>query len=170
MEWSEEKCLTLIELYRNNPVLWDPQDANFKNKNLKEDAWVEIGRGMDISGEMCKNKMKILLSGFRREKSKQKKSSGTGKGASEIYRSNWFAFEALSFLMDRDKPRLSLNTVSFYLYLLFLPATERRRYMRLGDGFGFDWCMFLDRCVFLCVNCEDSGFVFNECRDRLALK
>ncbi|KAL4720967.1 hypothetical protein ACJJTC_019227 [Scirpophaga incertulas] len=132
MEWSEEKCLTLIELYRNNPVLWDPQDANFKNKNLKEDAWVEIGRGMDISGEMCKNKMKILLSGFRREKSKQKKSSGTGKGASEIYRSNWFAFEALSFLMDRDKPRLSLNTVSFYLYLLFLPATERRRYMRLG--------------------------------------
>lgn len=80
MEWSDEKCLTLIELYRNYTVLWDPQDENFKNKNLKEDAWVEIGRGMDIPGEMCKNKMKILLSGFRREKAKQIKSSGTGKG------------------------------------------------------------------------------------------
>lgn len=80
MEWPEDKCLTLIELYRNYTVLWDPQDKNFKNKNLKEDAWVEIGRGMGISGQICKDKMKILLSGFRREKSKQKNSTGTGKG------------------------------------------------------------------------------------------
>ncbi|KAJ8709361.1 hypothetical protein PYW07_009187 [Mythimna separata] len=49
--------------------------------------------------------MTSLLSAFRREKNKTKKGKGTGKGASEVYKSKWYAYEAMSFLMDRDKPR-----------------------------------------------------------------
>lgn len=33
-------------------------------------------------------------------------------GASETYKSRWFAYDAFSFLADRNKPRKRLNTVS----------------------------------------------------------
>jgi hypothetical protein len=38
MEWDDEKCLDLIEIYRNNPLLWDPKDRMYYKKHLKDDA------------------------------------------------------------------------------------------------------------------------------------
>lgn len=80
MEWTDEKCLVLIDLYEKYSILWNPRDSNYKKKNLKEDAWKDIGSAMELPADVCKNKMIVLLSGFRREKMKNKKSKGTGKG------------------------------------------------------------------------------------------
>lgn len=80
MEWTEESCLNLIELYRNHTLLWDPSDPNYFKKNLKADAWTEIGKAMGSTDEICKKKIITLLSSFRREKAKMNKSQGTGKG------------------------------------------------------------------------------------------
>jgi hypothetical protein len=33
-------------------------------------------------------------------------------GANEVYRSAWFAYESMSFLLNRDKPAKTLSTVS----------------------------------------------------------
>lgn len=30
MEWIEDMCLKLIEMYRDNPILWDPTNTQFK--------------------------------------------------------------------------------------------------------------------------------------------
>jgi hypothetical protein len=46
MEWDDEKCLNLIEIYRNKPLLCDPKDRNYYKKHLKDDAWAEIGVAM----------------------------------------------------------------------------------------------------------------------------
>ncbi|XP_069363698.1 uncharacterized protein [Maniola hyperantus] len=110
MEWTEENCLRLIETYKRFPVLWDPKDQYYYRKNLKNDAWKEIGAIMGSDYEQCRSKLLSLLSSFRREKGKSQKSKGTGKGASETYKSRWFAYDAFSFLADRDKPRKRLNT------------------------------------------------------------
>ncbi|KAJ8889666.1 hypothetical protein PR048_009167 [Dryococelus australis] len=48
-------------------------------KNLKEDAWGEIGSAMCRPIEECRNKIVCLLSSYRREKSKESKTKGTGK-------------------------------------------------------------------------------------------
>lgn len=85
MEWTEENCLHLIDLYRNAAVLWNPSDPNYYKKHLKADAWREVGKAMNLTDEMCKNKMITLLSSFRREKAKVKKSQGTGKGKFFIF-------------------------------------------------------------------------------------
>lgn len=37
------------------------------------------------------------------------------KGRDEIYESSWFAYNSLAFIMDRDKPRTTLSTVSLYI-------------------------------------------------------
>jgi hypothetical protein len=39
MEWDDEKCLNLIEINRNKPLLWDQKDRNYYKKGLKDDAW-----------------------------------------------------------------------------------------------------------------------------------
>ncbi|XP_060809368.1 uncharacterized protein LOC106141896 [Amyelois transitella] len=112
MEWTEENCLRLIETYKRFPVLWDPKDQYYYRKNVKNDAWKEIGAIMGSDYEQCRSKLLSLLSSFRREKGKSQKSKGTGKGTSETYKSRWFAYDAFSFLADRDKPRKRINTVS----------------------------------------------------------
>jgi hypothetical protein len=50
------------------------------NKIRKQDAWEELGKVMNRPIDECKKKMEYLLSSFRQEKMKMKKSSGTGKG------------------------------------------------------------------------------------------
>ncbi len=82
MEWSESKCLELIEIYRTKSLLWDPKDKNHFRNDLKQDAWREIGEALGVSGGQCKQKMINLLASFRREKKKIKDSMSTGQGKS----------------------------------------------------------------------------------------
>lgn len=49
-------------------------------KVLKEDAWRDIGCAKGRSAEECKNETVSLLASYRREKNKEKKIKGTGKG------------------------------------------------------------------------------------------
>ncbi|XP_046976672.1 uncharacterized protein LOC124542833 [Vanessa cardui] len=104
-QWNVENTILFIDCYKQKPILWDPTDINYYKNDLKNDAWSEIAKCLNTNVESCKHKITSLLSAFRREKNKTKKGKGTGKGASEVYKSKWYAYEAMSFLMDRDKPR-----------------------------------------------------------------
>ncbi|CAG4946600.1 unnamed protein product [Parnassius apollo] len=122
--WSDDESLLLIEEYRTREVLWNPQNENFYKQNLKKDAWDEIGYVWKITAEKCNNKMISLLSSYRREKGKEKKSKGTGKGTSDTYTSRWFAYNALKFLDDRNTPRKRKNTESIQRSVSKNNATE----------------------------------------------
>lgn len=79
-EWSEHKCLSLIDAYKEHSILWNPKHKDYYKKNLKEDAWANIGSSLNESGEACKQKMIILLASYRRERMKIKKTKESGKG------------------------------------------------------------------------------------------
>jgi hypothetical protein len=85
MEWDNEICMNLIEIYRDKQLLWDPKDRNYYKKHLKDDAWAEIGVAMHTTGSDCKQKMANLLASFWREKIKTKKSTGTGRGKGIVF-------------------------------------------------------------------------------------
>lgn len=80
LKWTNEITLKFIELYQNKPMLWDPKNQNYYNKFMKHDAWEELASEMKISLDDCKQKIMSLQSSFRRERSKIKKSHGTGTG------------------------------------------------------------------------------------------
>lgn len=40
------------------------------------------------------------------------------KGRDDVYESPWFAFKSFAFMMDRDTPRPTLNTVYFVFLIL----------------------------------------------------
>ncbi|XP_069688648.1 uncharacterized protein [Periplaneta americana] len=110
MEWSEEEMLGLVEEYKLCPVLWNPSDKDYYKKHKKIDAWRDISTNIGRPEEDCKKKIISLLSSYRREKSRVKKSNRTRKGYSEVYCSRWFAYAAFRFLEDRDKPRQRVDT------------------------------------------------------------
>lgn len=71
--WSEEMCIKLINAYREHPVLYDPKDPYFYKRYAKISAWNSVGVALQRSPRECKHKMGILLSSFRRQKSKFRK-------------------------------------------------------------------------------------------------
>ncbi|XP_046666544.1 uncharacterized protein LOC124358291 [Homalodisca vitripennis] len=103
MEWENEKCLLLVSLYEGHPELWQPNHKLYFNKIKKNDAWEAIATQLETTYDTVKSKITSLLASFRREKNKEETSKGTGKGADEIYRSKWFAYEAFGFLKDKKQ-------------------------------------------------------------------
>lgn len=56
MNWSKNDCLKLIELYRSEPVLWDPQNEFYSSATRKKDAWTSISEAMETpQAELFKN-------------------------------------------------------------------------------------------------------------------
>lgn len=77
-DWSMDKCLLLIDLYERHPVLWDPKHYYYYSKKKKWDAWDAIAQHMNLDVKAVRQKMVSLLGSFRAQKSKGKKSVGTG--------------------------------------------------------------------------------------------
>ncbi|XP_069680489.1 uncharacterized protein [Periplaneta americana] len=103
MEWDEEKCLQLIDVYKSCTTLWDQKDPNYYKKEVKKEAWNEVGAILGTTGASCKQKMVNLLASFRRERMKIRRSAKKEKNEMYHYKSSWFAFNALLFLLDREK-------------------------------------------------------------------
>ena len=40
--------LLLVDLYRANPILWDPTDPNYKDRNKKCNTWKAIGAELNV--------------------------------------------------------------------------------------------------------------------------
>ncbi|XP_075976151.1 uncharacterized protein LOC142976598 [Anticarsia gemmatalis] len=104
-EWTEEKCIQLIREYRARPILWDQKDPFFYKNTMKPVAWQEIGDAVSLTADQCKHKMIILMSSFRREKAKIMHSIKNLSDPSQAYKSTWFAFKEMAFLLDKASER-----------------------------------------------------------------
>lgn len=110
MEWSEDKTLNLIEMYRERPFLWNSRLTDYKNRNKRHDALLEISVSFGTEKDEIEKKIRYLLSHFAREIKKEKESAKSGSSTSEIYQSKWFAYKSLLFLKDKNKPTPTLDT------------------------------------------------------------
>lgn len=98
--WSREQVRSLVDLYRDRPLLWDHTSDLYKDKSKKHCAWQEIAKAMKMTKLEVQTKMRILMIQFKRESKKLESYSLTDCG-----RSKWFAYDSLVFLKDRSNPR-----------------------------------------------------------------
>lgn len=84
-DWTEDLCIRLIHEYRKRPILWDPKDPFFFKKAMKPEAWEGIAEAINMPADLCKHKMVILQSSFRREKSKIMQSIRDSPGKVSCY-------------------------------------------------------------------------------------
>ncbi|XP_049954026.1 uncharacterized protein LOC126470299 [Schistocerca serialis cubense] len=106
IEWNRRQIQQVVELYREKRELWDHADDNYHTKSKKNDAWLWIANGMGCKVDEVKKKMASLLSSYRRERMKMKKSMYSGKGRA----STWFAFKYFTFLKEKYAPTRIMKT------------------------------------------------------------
>ena len=57
----------IISFVRKTPCLYDPRDADYKNKYVKDKNWTELAKELNISGtQLCyvNNSSSVLVKGF----------------------------------------------------------------------------------------------------------
>lgn len=72
LDFTQEQEEQLIDFVKTNPVMYNPRDANYKNKMYRDRLWAEFGEKIDKSGNLeyyiilCLNfTLKNLLHSFR---------------------------------------------------------------------------------------------------------
>ncbi|XP_046144686.1 uncharacterized protein LOC123988482 [Osmia bicornis bicornis] len=83
-EWTQDKVLQMIEMYRNRSNLWDCRDKTYKDRNKRHDALTEIAVCFGESKEEIDRKIKSLLSHFSRELKREEKSLKSGASTDEV--------------------------------------------------------------------------------------
>ncbi|KAK4887254.1 hypothetical protein RN001_003525 [Aquatica leii] len=78
MEWNDVNVLRLIELYREREILWNCKLKEYKNKNKRHDALLEIAVSFGVSKEEVDKKIRYLLSHFAREVKKENDTNQNG--------------------------------------------------------------------------------------------
>ena len=110
-DWSSEKTLDFIEEYRKYTVLWRSVDKNYKNREERRSALQELGEKYSLDSKSILKKIKSLRSYFSREHSKVLKKK-SGSSADEIYRSSWFAYKHMLFILQGGEARKGKDTIT----------------------------------------------------------
>lgn len=107
-EWPYDKVLRLIALFQQRPMLWDTRCDAYKDRQKRHEITLELAARFNVEKDEIERKLKNLQSHFYREVKKEELSkSSAGIGTAGVYRSKWFAYNAMRFLADKSKPRRS---------------------------------------------------------------
>ncbi|XP_013167552.1 PREDICTED: uncharacterized protein LOC106117692 [Papilio xuthus] len=94
MAWTNSQVLEFLDLYRKEPVLWDPKNPAHKTRSDITAAWnrIQASFSMDCSVVDLKKKKESLMTSFRMHMNRKKKRCGD-------YQPTWFLFSHMeSFL------------------------------------------------------------------------
>ncbi|XP_044743217.1 uncharacterized protein LOC123305534 isoform X2 [Chrysoperla carnea] len=99
--WSNAEIFEFIDLYKQEPCIWNPYHENNKKRDKIYEAWSRIANAIDIPVSELKKKKESLMSQFRRIKNLKNKSIIEHENGGEIYKPTWIFYEPLeSFLKD----------------------------------------------------------------------
>ena len=103
MEWTNDKVINLIYLYRDRPVLWDCRLKEYKDRNKRMDALLEIAFSFGVEKGEIERKIKNLVCPFSRELKREREVSRSGTGSDDVYKSKWFSYNSKYAVSQRSK-------------------------------------------------------------------
>ena len=112
-----------LELYQNEPVLWNPTREDYKKRESRAAAARRIATAMEIDGfteTHVITKFKNLRSSYLQEVKKNRQSMKSGSSSDEVYTPKVRWFKTMdSFLKPHVKEReTQSNLVSIYFNVL----------------------------------------------------
>ncbi|RVE44688.1 hypothetical protein evm_010646 [Chilo suppressalis] len=99
-KWSTDKTFKFIELYQNEPAIWNSKNRHHKEKSVVNDAWKRIEDAMSIPVPELKKKKETLMSAFRLNHKKVITSIKSGAAEEEIFKPIWIYYDALAAFMS----------------------------------------------------------------------
>ncbi|KAF9417730.1 hypothetical protein HW555_005237 [Spodoptera exigua] len=100
------KPMTFLEAYKSKPCIWNPKDANHKDKKKVADAWLQISHELKKPVKELKIKKEILMTTFRKHFKRKQDSIRTGAGTEDVYKPVWFAYQFMEAFL---KPVYTCN-------------------------------------------------------------
>ncbi|XP_056631966.1 transcription factor Adf-1-like [Diorhabda sublineata] len=87
MDFSKEECLTLIQIVRDNELLYNPSSAFYRCRQKREEIWNQISSEINKPAAICKKKWRHLRDHFLR---------GHLRRGNSVH--SWTYYEPLRFL------------------------------------------------------------------------
>ncbi|KYN06193.1 hypothetical protein ALC62_02866 [Cyphomyrmex costatus] len=100
----------LIDLIRSRPFLYDKKMKEYRDIQMKENAWAEISSILEVSVSDCQLRWLRLRQRFSKER--QLRENETRSGAGKPKRQKWVLFDNLSFLEKIVTPRRTYSNVT----------------------------------------------------------
>lgn len=102
--WPEELTIRFVELYKSHECLWNVHSPEYKDREFKRMALVNIAENMGIIGfgvNEIRQKIKNLRSTYSQEITKIKKAQEMGGGHSYYPNIKWF--ETMNEIMNHNR-------------------------------------------------------------------
>ncbi|KAL4715299.1 hypothetical protein ACJJTC_010869 [Scirpophaga incertulas] len=115
--WSKDLIIELITLYKSFPCLWKIKSEEYKNKNLKDEAYKKIidfceEKGFsDANRDFVVKKLQSLRGSFRKELKKVTDSQRSGRGTDDVYKSSLWYYDYMLFTRDQEVPSNSISNL-----------------------------------------------------------
>lgn len=117
-EWKDDIVELAIDLWQNQPLLFDASHPNYHVKEKRRNCINAIIASLDRQGvtplpnyEEVQRKLNALRTYYVAEKNKIEQTKVSGAGTAEIYKSRWQFFQRLSFLSDNITPRATVSNL-----------------------------------------------------------
>ena len=107
-EWTRKLTLALIELYREEPFLWDPTHEDYKNRNLKFKTYKRIADRLRVYYPACnqdevRKRIQSLRCQHRREMKLEKEHAiNPDVGDDDVYHPKLWCYQHLKFLNGEE--------------------------------------------------------------------
>ncbi|XP_031328655.1 uncharacterized protein LOC116169675 isoform X2 [Photinus pyralis] len=114
---SRDFLTEFIEMYRENPCLWQIKSKDYSNKQKKNAAYAKLVKKLEeveknATKESAVKKINSLRTCFRKEYRKVLASERSGVGTDELYIPTLWYYELLTFLLEQEEPKPSRSTIS----------------------------------------------------------
>lgn len=105
---SRKSLLEFLEVWQNEPCLWQVDSEDFHNKDKRSIAYEKLINKLkeevnDATLEHVKRKISSLKTAYRRETKKIQDSKRSGVGVEDIYVPKIWYYSHLSFLSTADR-------------------------------------------------------------------
>ncbi|XP_063549221.1 uncharacterized protein LOC134756322 [Cydia strobilella] len=107
--WTNAETFQFIEMYQNEPCIWNPKHKHHKDKIKVYDAWLRIANAMGVPDVAdVKKKKETILAAFRLN---HKKVIATRKSGEEIFKPSWVFYDAVAtFMVDVYESKSTLTS------------------------------------------------------------
>nr|XP_049463976.1 uncharacterized protein LOC120956712 [Anopheles coluzzii] len=109
--FTMEDTLQFISKIEACPLLWNKRDPQYKDVAKQDNVWQKVASELSILVLLAKEKWQNLRSTYRKNRIKVNNSIQSGAGCNEIFRPNWFAYEAMQFLNENLSAGDTIDTL-----------------------------------------------------------
>lgn len=109
-KWSREETLGLIDLIEKHPEIWDVSRLEYRDRNTKQRALVEISLTLNIPQEEVTRKWHNLRCQMNTEIRKIKRSIENGEYE---YNVHWEYFDKMKFMSNNGSQHSTMTTLDY---------------------------------------------------------